>query len=223
MRQPYSRRPPVFLALPASDQAAFHSLGTPATFAARSDVYRQGDPSDHLYRVIEGRVHLLTCSEDGREMIVRAMYPGDLLGLSAVISHVPYEVSASAAIGSRVQAIGTKDFLNFIQSCPQSITCVAKALAEEYLDIVERAQILQLTSTTPARLARVLLECAPCDDPTSPFEFVFTHTEVASMVGCSRESVSRTFGSFQKNRLIEVQGQRVTILRPESLAAFGAV
>jgi CRP/FNR family transcriptional regulator, cyclic AMP receptor protein len=221
LRQPYTPRSPVFLGLPAGALAVLDTSGTYRFFEAKTEVYRQGDGARYLYRVLEGRINLVAASVDGREMIVRVMYPGDLLGLSAVISRGLYEVTASVVIKSRIQAIPSAVFLDLLENRPEAMACVARALADEYLDIVERAQILHLNGSTPARLARVLLECAPGDNATSPFQFLFTHTEVANMVGCSRESVSRTFGSFRRNHFINISGATITILQPGSLLNVG--
>jgi len=221
VRQPYTKRSPVFLGLPAAALAVLEASGTYRSFEAKTEVYRQGDAARYLYRVLEGRINLVAASVDGREMIVRVMYPGDLLGLSAVISRGLYEVTASVVIKSRIQAIPATAFLGLIESRPEAMACVSRALAEEYLDIAERAQILQLNGSTPACLARVLLECAPEKNSTSPFQFLFTHTEVANMVGCSRESVSRTFGSFRRNHYIKISGATITILQPGSLLNVG--
>jgi CRP/FNR family cyclic AMP-dependent transcriptional regulator len=223
VRQPYSPRMPAFSLLPARDRAILQGLGTRTTHRAHTEIYRQEDPSTHLYRVLEGRINLVAASTEGRELIVRVLYPGDLLGLSAVIAKVPYEASAVVTLPSVLQTIRAEVFMNFIQQSSGAIACVARALSVEYLDIVERAQILQLTSTTPARVARVLLECAHTDDVLRPFPFLFTHAEVANMVGCTRESVSRTIGSFKDNRYIKFEDHTVTIMLPNRLTEVGQI
>jgi CRP/FNR family transcriptional regulator len=214
-------RIPVFSTLSAEERSTLQDLGTRVSYRAHADVYRQEDPSTYVYEVLEGRVNLVTASTEGREFIVRVLYPGDLLGLSAVIAKIPYEVSSVAVTPTVLKAIRSDAFMNFIRHRPGALSCVARALSMEYLDIVERAQILQLTNSTPARVARVLLECAYRDDLFKPFPFIFTHAEVASMVGCTRESVSRTMGSFKDSHFIKLEDHTVTILHPNRLSEVG--
>lgn len=221
MRQPYSPRVPVFSRLSARERGIMQGLGTRTSYRAHTEVYRQEDPSTYLYLVLEGRLNLVAASTEGRELIVRVLYPGDMLGLSAVIASVPHEVTAVVTVPSLLQVIRADVFMNFIRQSADAISCVARALSIEYLDIVERAQILQLTSTTPARVARVLLECAHIEDVLKPFPFLFTHAEVASMVGCTRESVSRTIGSFKDHQYIKFEDHTVTILLPNRLSEVG--
>lgn len=176
-----------------------------------------------MYRLMEGRIHLRAGSEDGHELIVRVMYPGDALGLTAVIGAVPYETSAQAATQCLLHSIPAKAFLEILAENPRVSACVSRALSEEYLDILEHTRTLHLAGTTPARVARVILELAVEEEDSISFPIPFTHSEIADMIGCSRESVSRVLKNFRQQHYIETHDHSMTVLNPDRLIALGNV
>src|SRR6476661_1240700 len=57
-------------------------------------LFFEGQPSNGIYMLCEGRVKLSTCSQDGKVIILRIAEPGEVLGLSATVSDSIYEATA---------------------------------------------------------------------------------------------------------------------------------
>lgn len=222
-RHPFAPRTPVFLSLPTSELNTLNGLGMERSFAAGQALFREDDPAKHVYRVLEGRIKIIATSSAGRAHIVRVLYPGDVLGMSAVLAKAPHEVEAIAFISTIVARIHADQFLSFLESSPIGIACVANALSEEYLDIAGDAKILQIGNGIQGRVARVLLACAPADECRLPFPLVFTHDDLADMANCSRESVTRTFSLFKKHAFIHTSSELLTILQPERLVGIAGL
>ena len=49
------------------------------------------------------------------------------------------------------------------------------------------------------------------------FTMVFTHEELANIVGTSRETVTRLLNRFERNHIVERQGALLAILDPTRL------
>ena len=64
-----------------------------------------------VYLLCAGSVKLATYSEDGKAIILRIAQPGEILGLSAVISAISYEKTAQATDDCVVGFIKRRDFL----------------------------------------------------------------------------------------------------------------
>ena len=58
--------------------------------------------------------------------------PGDVLGLSAVLSGLPYEVTAEVIERSEVKTIRKQDFLRFLERHTEASLHAAKSLSQEY-------------------------------------------------------------------------------------------
>ena len=63
------------------------------------------------FLVCSGKVKLSVSSKGGKTLILQIARPGDILGLSAAMSGIPYEVSAETLHPSQVVFISREDFL----------------------------------------------------------------------------------------------------------------
>jgi CRP/FNR family transcriptional regulator len=103
----------------------------------------------------------------------------------------------------------------------------AKSLADEYKAAFFDARRLALSGSAAGRLASVLLEWGKASSSCGQhaemrFTMALTHEELASLVGSSRETITRMLGRFRKERLIEVRGSSILILAPARLEQLAA-
>ena len=73
---------------------------------------------------------------------------------------------------------------------------------------------LGLSSSAAEKLARFLLDWNANhsgDSDNSRSVLTLTHEEIAEMLGTSRETVSRLFSDFKRQRLVEVRGSSLVI------------
>jgi CRP/FNR family transcriptional regulator len=71
-----------------------------------------------------------------------------------------------------------------------------------------------LSSSAPEKLARLLLDLSEGGQPTehgTRFRFMLTHEQIGEFIGASRETVTRTLGTFKLRRLVALDGAVVTI------------
>ncbi len=152
--------------------------------------------------------------------------PGDVLGLGAVISGSTYEVTAETIQPSQIKSIMRADYLTFLARHGEGSLHAAKALSDDYKAAFFDARLLALSGSTAGRLAGILLDWGRTAATGGTFEMRFTmaltHEELASMVGSTRETVTRMLTRFKKDLLIEVHGSSILIVAPillEQLAA----
>ena len=79
-----------------SDDALRHfdEIGTHLSFPGRIIVFEEGGPANSIFVVCNGQLKLSTTSREGRTLILKIAGPGDVLGLSATLNHMPNEVTA---------------------------------------------------------------------------------------------------------------------------------
>jgi len=157
-------------------------------------------------------------------MLVRIARPGDLLGLSAVMSRTPYEVTAQAVDDSLLRCYEQKMFLHFIQNSPEGSLYAAECLAQEYRSAFCDVRRLALSNTIPGRMANLLLEMMEDGDhalhPQPVIDMLLTHEDLACMLGSSRETVTRTLNHMKRSGTLAIAGRKVTILKRATLEAM---
>ncbi len=205
----------------------YAKLGVDATFPRGATLFAEDSHPDSVFVLCHGQVKLSCTSREGKTLILKMAMPGDVLGLGAVVSNSPYEVTAETATPTRIKNIRRDDFLAFLQRHGEGSLHAAKSLAEEYKAAFFDARRLALSGSAAGRLASVLLEwgrtSAACGQHRQMrFTMALTHEELANLVGSSRETITRMLGRFRKERLIEVRGASIIILSPEGLEQLGA-
>jgi CRP/FNR family transcriptional regulator len=217
----------MFCNLSGQALADYATIGVDARFHRGATLFFEGDSPDSVFVMCSGQVKLSCSSRDGKTLILKMAMPGDVLGLSAVLSNTPYEVTAETVTPTRVKNISRPDFLNFIERHGEGSLHAAKSIAEEYKAAFSDARRLALSGSAAARLASVLLEWGKASSSCGEhhamrFNMALTHEELANLVASSRETVTRMLGRFKKEQLIEVRGTSILILSPERLEQMGA-
>jgi CRP/FNR family cyclic AMP-dependent transcriptional regulator len=217
----------MFCNLSGEALADYAGIGVDASFQRGATLFREDDSPDSVFVICSGQVKLSCSSRDGKTLILKMAMPGDVLGLSAVLSNSPYEVTAETVMPTRIKNIGRDDFLSFLKRHGEGSLHAAKSLSDEYKNAFYDARRLALSGSAAARLASVLLEwgraSSACGEHQAMrFTMALTHEELANLVGSSRETITRMLGRFRKERLIEVRGASILILAPERLEQMGA-
>jgi CRP/FNR family transcriptional regulator, cyclic AMP receptor protein len=205
--------------------ADFEKIGTKASFPRGATLFREDSPSSGVIVLCTGQVKLSCTSKDGKTLILKIAMPGDVLGLSAVISNTPHEVTAETLETTQLKSIRRADMLEFLHKHGQASLHAAKALSMEYKSAFYDARRLALSGTVAGRLASTFLEwgqASSCGKTEMRFTMALTHEDLASLVSTSRETVTRVLGRFQKDKLIEIRGSSLRILSPEGLEALTA-
>ena len=178
------------------------------------------DPCEAFYIVVSGQVKVMLIAEDGREVVLSLLGPGDFFGESALMDEEPYESSVMAVEDSTLLVLDREAF----RRCLREITGVSlgllRALCVRLREADHRIGELMLLDVT-GRVAHLFLELATRNDgvriPDPP-----THQVIAQMIGSTRETVSRTINSLAGERLIATSPGAMLILdRPALEAAAG--
>jgi len=186
-----------------------------------SILFREADSSRSVHIICSGQVKLSCSSKEGKILIVKIAMPGDVLGLSAAISGLPYEVTAEALEATLIKSIRREDFIGFLHRQGEASMQAARSMSKEYKAAFVDARRLALAPTAAGKVASVLLgwgRTACCGKQTMQFTMALTHEELAHLAGTTRETVTRTLGAFQKDGLIRIKGSSMCILAPERLS-----
>jgi CRP/FNR family cyclic AMP-dependent transcriptional regulator len=177
-----------------------------------------------VFMLCRGRVKLSVCSAEGKMLILRIAEPGEMLGLSAVVSDRLYKATAETLETCQVNFIKKEDFLSFLQEHGEACFRVAQHLSQNYHTAYVQIRSLGLSHSALEKLSRLLLGwCQASGTRTEQgirLKLGLTHEEIAKMIGTSRETVSRLFSELKGREAIHLKGSTLIV---RDMAALEAI
>ncbi|MGI6466719.1 MAG: Crp/Fnr family transcriptional regulator [Sphaerochaetaceae bacterium] len=208
---------PIFQHLDAKEVAKISEITTQRNFKKGEYLYRQGESVGQLFVLHTGKIKLFRHSIDGKEQVIRTLYPKEFLGELSLISHSKQTNSATALEDSEVCMIRWDKLKTLMESNVSIAFKVMEELGKRLEQTESRLEMSNLY-TVEMRLANYLLEASKGDDR---FELELSKGDVASLLGTTQETLSRRLSTFQQEKLIKLEGQRtITILDREALGDY---
>ncbi|HRH42066.1 MAG TPA: Crp/Fnr family transcriptional regulator [Pyrinomonadaceae bacterium] len=192
----------------------FESFKITNAYPKGSTLFMQGQNSNGVYILCQGRVKLSTCSKDGKVIILHIAEPGEVLGLSSAVSNSVHLSTAEVLEPCQVNFVKNQDFLAFIRQNPEACLSAVKQLGLNYQTAYFQICSLGLSNSVADRLASLFLTWCKefCDEHESiHLKISYTHEEIAQMIGTSRETVTRLLKDFKNRKLISLKGSDLVI------------
>lgn len=180
-------------------------------FRERTIVMSEGDTTDSLYVILEGRVRAYVSDPDGREAVLSVMGPGEYFGELA-FDEGPRSASVITLEPCKLLVVPRAQFVEFVKSSPEFSTHFILRLIGRIRALTENVRSLSLMDAY-GRVARLLLESSVTRDGMQVVPARLTQSEIASRVGCSREMVSRIFKDLVQGGYVTVEPDRIVIRR----------
>lgn len=214
-----------FSALGAGARADLESISVDCRLPCGVALFHENTPGTHVLLIHSGRVKLSCTSRDDRTLLLKVAVPGDILGLSAVVSRSCYEVTARTIAPTILRRVLEEPFRSFLATHVEASLLAAQTLSEAYRMAFADVRRLALSGSSAARLAGVLLEWGTAESigkSEMRLTMALSHGDLGNLVGCSRETVTRTLGDFRRRKLIAIHGVSILIPFPERLGRIAA-
>ena len=178
-------------------------------------IFHAGDPGDALFVLITGEVKIALPSETGEEAIIATLQAGDVFGELALLDGAPRSATASALVAAEAVVLPRDRFRELIATEPAVRDALLASLATELRRLtthVEELHFLDMTGRVAARLVRLAAEAGPAaDDGTIRLRPSLTQAELASMVGCTRQSVNKLLGQFSDDGFVRLDREGISV------------
>ena len=185
-------------------------------------LFHEGDPGDALFVVASGAVKVFLPSEDGEEAILATLRRGDFLGELALLDGAPRSASAVALEATETLALPREQFLALVAAEPAIRDALLALLAGELRRLtthVAELHFLDLTGRLAARLARLAEEHGErLPDGTVRLDAPLTQTDLAAMIGATRQSVNKILGEFEADGLLRMERDVIVVPNLDRLA-----
>ena len=189
-------------------------------FRRHEVIFHAGDPGDALFIVVSGSLKIVLPSPEGNEAIIATLRPGDFFGELAVLDGEPRSATAVALEPTELEALARAPFLELVNTQPELRLALLTGLAGELRRLTRHVEELHFLAL-PGRLAMRLVELAreaAGPGPGAELSWHYTQSELASMIGGSRQSVSRLLGDLSAEGLLHVERDVIVIPDVELLA-----
>jgi CRP/FNR family cyclic AMP-dependent transcriptional regulator len=190
-------------------------------------LFAEGEPSRGVYILRSGRATVSISSSEGRMVILRIAQPGEVLGLNSVLRNAAYNTTVKTIESCRTDFIPRMDLVGLMQRSQPAVLAIAQILSREMAELTERARSLLLQQTAHAKLATLLLEWCEGDGNNNPGPMriakSFTQEEIAQMICSSRETVTRTLASLNRQGIIRVTADSILVYSRAALQRIAVV
>jgi CRP-like cAMP-binding protein len=180
-------------------------------------VLHKGSMGDHLLFLLTGRLQAVDLTEDGREIGLSFLTPGDYFGELSIIDGLPRSASVVACETSLVAFLSRPQALALIYQNP----LVAERLLKRMAATIRTAANFRTILGIPNAFQRVfaLLNQLAKIGPGGlvVIEKMPTQQEISIMVNTSRETVSRAIHILIQKGVVEKDMRRLIVRLPEEL------
>jgi CRP/FNR family transcriptional regulator, cyclic AMP receptor protein len=176
-------------------------------FPKKQPIFVQGDPSDAVFYLQEGKVRLTVVSKTGKEATIGILNVGDFFGEGCLTGQPVRLCSATAMIDCSVMRIDKKSMMEVLHGehtfSDMFVAYLLKKNIRYEEDLVD-----QLFNSSEKRLARMLLLLAHFGKEGKAEVLVpkISQETLAEMVGTTRSRVSFFMNRFRKLGFIDYDG-----------------
>lgn len=200
-----------FCPLSQESLEAFNQIKHATVFPEGAVIFMEGQTPRGIFMVCQGQAKLSTTSREGKTFMLRIAKPGDVLGLHAILTGKPYELTVVTMQPSQLNFVNQKDFL---KNHGDAFLQAAQQISRECQDAYDVIRSIGLSNSVPGRVAQFLLASATDGRVTKGVvraKLALTHEDIAQLMGTSRETITRTLAKFRKKDIVELKGSSLTM------------
>lgn len=184
-------------------------------------LFREGDAAGYCYLVTKGCLKLSKLNDQGREVIIRYIYSGDMTAAPAVLKKEVYPVTAQAIKPTDVIVWSKKGFVALTGQYPEIALDLLMTVFDRLEDLQTR--YLELSSEQAAkRIAKLMISLMRQSGQENKsgvhIDIPLSRQNIADHIGASMYTVSRTLSSWEKSGWLKSSRKGITITDSGALA-----
>lgn len=180
-------------------------------------VIHKGERGAHLFFLLMGRLQVIDSTEEGREIGISFLKPGDYFGELSVIDGLPRNASVVATSKSRLLALRRSMALELFHNQPLVVERVLSRLANTVRESSFQRVILSMPTVSQRVCAMLSHLTVVAPGGLCVINNVPTQQQLAIMINTSRETVTRSMRVLVERGVIERDYQRLIVRRPDEL------
>ena len=208
------RTVPIFSELTDADISSLARLSSRRRYPKDTVVFFENEEGDFFFMILEGRIKVTILGDDGREVILSMLGPGDFFGEMALLDNEPRSATAIAVEESELLSLHRTDFQTVLTDNRSITTALIKILTARLRRANHQISTLALLDVY-GRVARVIVDMAREEgrrlrDGRIAFRRA-THQEIANRIGTTLETVTRMLKDIELQGLIHIEGKEIVV------------
>ena len=189
------------------ERTVLAGLGRTNVYPPGAVMFVEGDPSTHVFVLVDGWVKIVGVTSDGHELTLALRGRGDTVGEVAGET-TGYRSATVQAVGTvRALIVPYERFSSFLDSHDGADRAYRRMVTRRWNDAESMLRARSVTSGAQ-RLAGLLLELADSELQTA---MTLTQEELASLTGASRATVTRALSNWRRRGIIRTSQRDIAI------------
>jgi CRP/FNR family cyclic AMP-dependent transcriptional regulator len=184
------------------------------SYPNRSTIIYEGDKCDTLYYIIKGSVSVVLEDDEGKEVVITYLNPGDFFGEMGLFEKAEeHSAWCRARNACEVAEISYASFNTYIRSLPEIVFTIGQQMANRLRNTKRKVGDLAFYDVR-GRIARTLIDLSKEPDAmTHPDGMLIkiTRQEIGRLANCSREMAGRVLKTLEEQHLISVSGKTIVV------------
>ena len=127
------RTVPLFSELSDADITSLGRLASRRRYPKDTVVFFENEEGDFFFMIVEGRIKVTILGDDGREIILSMLGPGDFFGEMALLVHGPRTATIVTTSPTSVRAFHRSEFDSLLEQSPKVAVKILRTTAERLL------------------------------------------------------------------------------------------
>ncbi len=188
---------------------AIKDIGQPKKYQKNELLFSAQQKADGFYYVQTGEIRVFKMDEQGREVEVVRLEPGDFLGEAILFVSSAFPFFAQAVKDSQVLFFEKNKIFKRIEEEPSIAKFFLNLLARKCIILNKRIETLGLQTVRQRLVQYLLLNCS--GEQQCTIKLKTRKLELAKILGTISETLSRNLKQMQDEGLIEVEGKKIHI------------
>lgn len=204
------RNVPLFATLQEQQLDLLTSLVSRKNFPRGATIMLAGGITDSLYIVISGRLKVMISDDEGREVILAILGPGEYFGEMGLIDDSTRSASVVTLEACELLSLSKRDFKKCLLENSEMTSMVMRGLVKRLREADRKIGSLALMDVY-GRVARLLLEMSETINGERVITKKLSKQDIAKMIGASREMVSRVMKDLRTGGFMEVKEGKLVL------------
>ena len=188
-------------------------------YKKKQAIYIEGNHPQKLFFIKSGKVKTFITNDEGKGLTIGLYTDGDFFGYTALLEGGIYKDTAEAIDDSIVAEIPIDEFENVLHYNAVATKKIIQLLAKNVIE--KEQQLLNIAyNSLRKRVATALVTLLKKygKNENDIFSINFSREDLANIAGTATESLIRTLSDFKAEKLIEIQGSKISVLNEKKLS-----
>lgn len=179
-------------------------------------IFFSGDSADKIYFLKKGEVKISKYSEDGKEMILSVLGPGEIFGETGVLGSASHGAVAEVMEDAIVCSLSIEQLNAMLVNNSAFNFSITKLIGLRYLKVQSRLESL-VFKTAPERIRIFIKEMADehgkklVNGSEIEVKLKLKHEEIAKLTATTRQSVNSELNQLEKEGVILFDRKRILV------------